>query len=44
MPEEMARPLPFKDIHAIFDVILTLYSELFNGEGLRKWSRAWRAA
>jgi hypothetical protein len=32
MPEEMARPLPYRDMLALFDVTLTFYAELFNGE------------
>ncbi len=32
MPEEMARPLPARDMLALFDVTLMFYSELLDGE------------
>lgn len=31
MAEEMARPLPYSDMHAVFDVTLMFYGELFSG-------------
>lgn len=29
--EEMARPLPYRDVHALFDVVVNVYSALFSG-------------
>lgn len=32
VPEEMARPLPYRDMQALFDVTLIFHSRLLNGE------------
>jgi hypothetical protein len=29
--EEMARALPYRDVHALFDVVVNVYAALFNG-------------